>query len=83
MQTIELIALDGRLKREVEVAQRLHRGEPGAAHGGLQAALIAKRDVTAEERFHRRAGGELARIDAPQDVIGEGASDPPRYASRM
>ena len=39
------------------------------AHGGLQATLIASRDVTAKQRFHRRAGRQVARIDATENVI--------------
>jgi hypothetical protein len=41
----------------------------GAAHGHLQPALIAEPDLGAEHRAHGLAGGELAAVDLPQDVI--------------
>ncbi len=69
METLQLVPPDARLEAEVEVGQGLHGGEPGGAHGGLQSALIAERDVAPEERTHRFAGGELAAVGAAQDVV--------------
>src|SRR2546422_137591 len=64
METLQLVALDARLEAEVEVGQGLHGREPGGAHGGLEPALIAERDVAPQERAHRLAGGELAAGEA-------------------
>jgi hypothetical protein len=69
METLQLIPLDARLEGEVEVRQGLHRREPGGAHSGLEPALIAERDVAAEERAHRLAGGELATVGPAQNVV--------------
>jgi hypothetical protein len=65
VQTLELFALDRGLEAEVEVGQRLHRREPGRAHGGLQPPGIAELDVGTEGLFERFPSRELARVTAP------------------
>ena len=69
MQILKLFARDRRLNAEVEVAESLHRGQAGTAHRGLQAALIAQRDMTAEHFANRVGRGELSAVGAAENII--------------
>ena len=59
VEAFELVALDRGLEGEIEVGQGLHRRQPCRAHGSLQAAPIAERDLAAQERRQRLAGGQV------------------------
>ena len=71
VEALDLVAFDTRLEAEVEVGERLHGREPGGPHGGLEPALIAKRDVAAEKairvvaRARRRRWRRLPSPDPP------------------
>jgi len=69
VQALELVALDRRLKREVEVVECLHRRQSCAPHRRLESALIAKGDMAPEEGLHGGARRELPRINAAQNII--------------
>jgi hypothetical protein len=61
--------LHTRLKTEVEVGERFHRGQSRRAHRRLQAPRIPQLDVCPEELINRLAAGELSGVAAPEDVI--------------
>ena len=69
VEAFDLVVFDARLEGEVEVGEGLHGREPGGAHGRLEPALIAQRDVAPEERGHRFAGGEHATVGAAEVVV--------------
>ena len=47
VQALDLLAFDSGLKTEIEIAERLHRGQACGAHGRLQASRVAQLDVRA------------------------------------
>jgi hypothetical protein len=69
VQALELFAFDARLKREVEVGERLDRRQARRAHRRLQASAVAQRDLCVEEGHDGGGPGELAAIDLLQDGI--------------
>jgi hypothetical protein len=69
VEAVDLLPLEAGLEGEVEVAERLHGGEPGGAHGGDQAAGIAERDLRAEQRFEGVGGPELPAVNAGEDGV--------------
>ncbi len=69
VQALELIALHGRLKGEVEVVEGPHGRQARTPHRRLEATLIAERDMATEEGLHGGARRELPRINAAQNLI--------------
>jgi hypothetical protein len=69
MEALQLVALDRGLEAEVEVGQRLHRGQAGGAHRGLEPPLVPQGDVTPQQFGHRFPGRQLAAVAPVQDVI--------------
>ncbi|MBA3890115.1 MAG: hypothetical protein H0X64_06260 [Gemmatimonadaceae bacterium] len=65
----ELLAFDRRLKGEVDVGERLHVREPRGAHGGVEPAMIAERDLCLQQGVQRGGGGERPAIEAGEDLI--------------
>src|SRR5690606_13536635 len=64
VERLDLLSLDRRLKCEVEVLEGLDDRQPAAAHGGLQAAVVAEGDLGAEQLLDRLSCGQRATIDA-------------------
>ena len=62
-QALDLLALQGRLEAEVEVGECLHSRQPTAPHRGLEAPIVPKRDLRAEDGGDRISGSEAA-VDA-------------------
>jgi hypothetical protein len=69
VEAVNLLALQGRLEAEVEVSDGLYGGQPGGAHGGLQAAVVAQGDLGTEQRLDGLRRAELPPIDVGEDVI--------------
>lgn len=74
VQTLDLIEAQGRLGREVEVAELLHGGLTTGAHGGLQPLVVPKLDramrscsiasgaVSAPPSMSRRIASSASRV---------------------
>ncbi len=69
VQGVDLFALDRGLEAEVELGQRLERGQSDGTHGGGKAAAVAQRDLGGEKLLHGLGGGGSASIHARQDVV--------------
>ena len=69
VQAVDLFALDAGLEGEVELIERLHRGQPGGAHGGFEPAVVAQRDLGAEQLLDGLGRGDRAAIDLGQDAV--------------
>jgi hypothetical protein len=69
VEAVELLALERGLKREVKVGERLHGWEARGPHSGLEAAVIAQRDMGAEQRLDRVSGLEMPTVDLGEDRV--------------
>src|SRR4028119_950301 len=69
VQALDLLALEAGLEDEVEIGEGLHRGEPAASHGGLQAARVAQRDLRAQHPLDRLGRGHGAGVDPAEDRV--------------
>ena len=69
MQAVDLLPLERRLEGEVEVRERLHGREPRGTHRGLEPAVVAERDLRAQEALdgHRRV--EAAAVEGAEDLV--------------
>lgn len=68
-ETLDLLSLHGGLKAEVEIGKHLYRGQPAAAHRGLQAPVVAQADLGVEHCRNRIAGTELTSIDPGEHMV--------------
>jgi hypothetical protein len=65
-EVLDDLALDGALEGEVELLQRLARGEPGGPDAALAAVAVARGDLGGEQRARgRRASAAPWRRPAP------------------
>ena len=69
VQTFDLLAFDTRLKREIKIGERLRHGQARRAHRRFQPAIIAQRNLRAEQHFERRRRLELPAIERAENVI--------------
>lgn len=74
VQALDLLAFERGLKGEVEVGERLHRGEPRRAHRGDEAAIALVR-VSAEgdgaevPTRRKQSASALAEIGVPEQTL--------------
>ena len=68
VETVELLALDRRLKGEVEVRERLDCRKPRRAHGRIEPSVIAERDLCLQQCIERCGRGERPAIEAREDL---------------
>ena len=64
MQALDLLALDARLEGKVKLRQRLDGRQARGAHGGLQATVVAQRDLGAQHQLDR-----FAAVTAPLSTL--------------
>ena len=69
VQTLDLLAAQRRLKREVEVVELLDDGQSTGAHRGLQPPVIAQLNLRGEQLLDRLRRRERAAIDAVENRI--------------
>ena len=69
VKAVELLALERGLKREIKVGESLHGREARGPHGGLEAAVIAQRDVRAEQGFDGLSGLEVPAVHLGEDRV--------------
>ena len=69
VQALDLLALERGLEGEVEIGERLDRRQAGGAHRGDEPAIVAQRDLRAEESLDGDGALELAAVERTQDVV--------------
>lgn len=69
VQALDLITVQRRLKRKVEVAELLHGGQATGAHRGLQPPVVAQLNLRHEELLDGVWRRERAAIDVAQDRV--------------
>ena len=69
VERVDLFALDRRLEGEVEVRQGLHARQPAGAHGRLEAATVAQRDLGGQEPLDGLGRGRAAALDPGEHAV--------------
>ena len=69
VQAIDLLALDRRLKGEIEFGKRLGCRESRRAHRRLESAVVAQRDLGTEQCLDRRGRLHGPTINPAQNVV--------------
>ena len=69
VQALDLLALDARLEGKVKLRQRLDGRQARGAHGGLQATVVAQRDLGVEHQLDRFARRHRPAVDRRQHVV--------------
>ena len=77
VQALDLLVLDGGLEGEVELVERLHRGQPGGAHGSPEPAVVAQLDLCAEQLLDGLGRRDRAAVDGSvrNSVFGPSSPD--------
>ena len=75
-QALYLLALYAGLEGEVELIRRLHRRQPRGAHGGLESAVIAHRDLGVQELPDGHGRGVIAPPSASDRMLSTASSAP-------
>ena len=69
MQRVDLLPLDGGLEAEVEVREGLYGWKPARPHRGLQAAAVAKGDLSVQEALDRFGCGRASPVHTGEDLV--------------
>ncbi len=65
----DAVAVEGRLEGEVEALEGFGRGQPGGLEGDADAAVLAHLKLLGEQRVDGLEGGDLAALEALDDVV--------------
>ena len=69
VQALDLLALDAGLEGEVELIERLDRGQPGGTHGCPEPTVVAQRDLGAEQLLDGLGRRDRAAVDLGEDAV--------------
>src|SRR5690606_3288457 len=69
VQTLDLLAAEGRLKREVEVTELLDGRQAARPHGGLEPPVVTQLNLRGEQLLDGVGRGEPAAVDIVEDRI--------------
>ena len=69
VQALDLLALDARLEGEIKLRQRLDGRQARGAHRGLQATVVAQRDLGAQHLLDRFARRHRPAVDLGQHAV--------------